>query len=271
MTSFLFTAMPSAWDPESTDPEWLDDMAERFSQGRPLGVARWSTTRKSGFTPGDRAYLLVQGSGQRGIIGSGHIVTGEVFEDDDWWGDAGSALYVDIQWDAFLPITDALPTPHLEDIAVNTWWRPQGSGTAIKPQDDAPVEQAWIGHLTGHDRTQTSVLSSTPKVERAYRMALTKVRLHQRRFRALLLLHYPSECAYCGFDVLEVLEAAHLVADAAGGQSSVDNGRLLCPNHHRALDAGLLRWNGKSFSLSDPARPVAPAPSTISRRSVIDA
>lgn len=259
MTSFLFTAMPSAWDPESTDPEWLEDMAERFAQGQPLETSRWSTTRKSGFDPGDRAYLLVQGSGARGIIGSGHIVTGEVFPDDDWRGGSGSALYVKIAWDAFVPMEDALPTPDLETIAPDTWWRPQGSGTAIKPQDDAAVERAWIDH-TRSLGPPSPVLTSTAKVERAYRLALGKVRLHQRRFRALLLLHYPAECAYCGLDVLEVLEAAHLVADAAGGDASVENGRLLCPNHHRALDAGLLRWTGTSLALSDPARPVPPEP-----------
>lgn len=260
MTSFLFTAMPSAWDPESTDPERLDAMADRFAQGRPLGVARWSTTRKSGFSPGDRAYLLVQGSGSRGIIGSGHIVSGEVYEDDDWRGGSGSAFYVDIAWDAFLPMTDPLPTAHLDNVAPDSHWQPMSSGNAIKPQDDAAVEQAWIDHLTRHGPTQTLALTSTAKVEQAYRLALGKVRLHQRRFRALLLLHYPAECAYCGLDVLEVLEAAHLVADADGGDASVENGRLLCPNHHRALDAGLLQWTGGSFALSDPARPVPPEP-----------
>lgn len=263
MTSFLFTAMPSAWVPESTEPEWLGDMAERFAQGRPLETSRWSTTRKTGFNPGDRAYLLVQGSGPRGIIGSGHIVTGEVRPGYDWRGGSGSALYVQIEWDAFVPMEDALATPDLETIAPDTWWRPQGSGTAIKPQDDAAVERAWIDHL-GSLGPPTSALTSTVKVERAYRLALGKVRLHQRRFRALLLLHYPAECAYCGLDVLEVLEAAHLVPDADGGDASVENGRLLCPNHHRALDSGLLRWTGRSFCLTNPARPVAPAPRSTS-------
>ena len=103
-------------------------------------------------------------------------------------------------------------------------------------------------------------MRSTQKIERAYRVALGKVRLHQQRFRALLLRHYPAECAYCGLDVIEVLEAAHIVADADGGEASVANGRLLCPNHHRALDAGLLRWTGSSFVLTDQARPVPPSP-----------
>lgn len=260
MTSFLFTAMPSAWGPESTEPEWLEDMAERFAHGRPLETSPWSTRRKTGFKPGDRAYLLVQGSGPRGIIGSGHIVTGEVSPHDDWRGGSGSAFYVDIAWDAFLPMTDPLPTAHLDNVAPDSHWQPMSSGNAIKPQDDAAVEQAWIDHLTGHGPTQTLALTSTAKVEQAYRLALGKVRLHQRRFRALLLLHYPAECAYCGLDVLEVLEAAHLVADADGGDASVENGRLLCPNHHRALDAGLLQWSGGSFALSDLARPVPPEP-----------
>lgn len=39
---------------------------------------------------------------------------------------------------------------------------------------------------------------------RKYRLALQKVRLHQRRFRHLLLEHY-SPCAWGGTDVLEIL------------------------------------------------------------------
>ena len=34
-----------------------------------------------------------------------------------------------------------------------------------------------------------------------------------------------------------ILEAAHLIADADGGLPTVENGRLMCPNHHKAFDA----------------------------------
>ncbi len=72
-------------------------------------------------------------------------------------------------------------------------------------------------------------------------------RTAQQEFRALLVRRYPVRCAVCGLDVECVLEAAHLVPHAAGGRASVGNGRLLCANHHRAFDSGLLRWTGERF------------------------
>ena len=78
-------------------------------------------------------------------------------------------------------------------------------------------------------------------------LSLVRRRTGQRKFRALLLANQPNECAVCGIDVIDVLEAAHLVAHARGGPASVENGRLLCANHHRAYDAGLYRWTGTGF------------------------
>lgn len=93
------------------------------------------------------------------------------------------------------------------------------------------------------------------EVVRAYRTYEAKRRLHQAKFRALLLTHHPAECAVCGLDRIEVLEAAHLVPDALGGAASVSNGRILCANHHRALDAKLLRIEDGSLHWVDGTTP----------------
>lgn len=71
-------------------------------------------------------------------------------------------------------------------------------------------------------------------------MAVRLDRRHQSAFRALLLRHQPNACAYCGLSTVALLEAAHIVGDARGGAASLDNGVLLCANHHRAFDKGLL-------------------------------
>lgn len=76
------------------------------------------------------------------------------------------------------------------------------------------------------------------EVARRYYKTVAKKRRHQREFKRLLLQEYKAECAACGLAV-EILEAAHLIPDSQGGAASVANGRLLCPNHHRALDANL--------------------------------
>lgn len=76
---------------------------------------------------------------------------------------------------------------------------------------------------------------------------LVSVRTSQARFRRLLLAHQTHECAYCGLAFDAVLEAAHLIPHGRGGPASLENGRLLCPNHHRAFDLGLMRWTGEQF------------------------
>ncbi len=99
------------------------------------------------------------------------------------------------------------------------------------------------------------------EIERGYRIVVARQRRHQRRFRRLLLTHYPHRCVVCGFDVVELLEAAHLVPDSLGGPSSIANGRLMCPNHHRAHDAGMFHldrdgrpdWSDQSMKFGRPA------------------
>lgn len=78
-------------------------------------------------------------------------------------------------------------------------------------------------------------------------LRLVRQRTSQHAFRRRLLDLGSRECAICGLDVLEVLEAAHLVPHARGGRASRENGRLLCANHHRAFDARLYQWTEGRF------------------------
>ncbi|WP_424347637.1 HNH endonuclease [Kocuria sp. CH-021] len=66
--------------------------------------------------------------------------------------------------------------------------------------------------------------------------------------------HYPAECAVCGLEEAFILEAAHVVPDSEGGPSDVANGQLLCPNHHRALDAGLYELTYDGAVWKNPTR-----------------
>lgn len=262
MNAFLLTANPDSWSEGSGDAHFLADQAERFEVADPLEESQWSTRRKT-YARGDRVYLLLQGGGPRGIIASGQIVDPTVTIGPHWSGDGRTSPYVHVVWDAFVPVDEALDTETLERLAPKTGWQPMGSGTQVDDADQAAVAEAWRNHLRNlglPDPSDPKQPSPGPDVTPAYRAALRKVRLHQRRFRRLLLQHGPRECAYCGLDVLQVLEAAHLIPDSHGGASSLDNGRLLCANHHRAFDAGLLTWDGERFRAAHGAQPVAPSP-----------
>lgn len=116
----------------------------------------------------------------------------------------------------------------------NRWlWALVDSGVASPPVNEPIAE---------------SVLDvSSPDVRRWARQ-----RTSQQRFRALLLRTQPNECAICGITLLDVLEAAHLDPHARGGAASVENGRLLCANHHSAYDARLYKWTGTEFIWDRP-------------------
>lgn len=76
---------------------------------------------------------------------------------------------------------------------------------------------------------------------RRYLLRQTRQRLHQPVFRATVLLAYGGACAVCRLRQPQLLDAAHIVADAADeGQPVVSNGLAMCKIHHAAYDARIL-------------------------------
>jgi len=67
------------------------------------------------------------------------------------------------------------------------------------------------------------------------------VRLHQRRFRELVVAAYRERCAVCGLRHPELLDGAHILPDRdERGRPEVPNGLSLCKIHHGAFDADIL-------------------------------
>jgi len=78
-------------------------------------------------------------------------------------------------------------------------------------------------------------------VERKYAVREARVRLHQGRFRALVLQAYRDRCTICQLRELRLLEAAHIVQDVEpSGLAEIPNGLGLCSIHHRAYDQDLV-------------------------------
>lgn len=74
---------------------------------------------------------------------------------------------------------------------------------------------------------------------RAYAERLTRLRLHQPVFRAQVLQAYGA-CTICRLKHSDLLDAAHILSDADGGQPVVTNGLAMCKIHHAAYDRGIL-------------------------------
>ena len=76
---------------------------------------------------------------------------------------------------------------------------------------------------------------------RAYATTTVKVRLHQRRFRELVVAAYRSRCTVCRLHHPELLDGAHILPDRdERGRPEVPNGLALCKIHHGAFDADIL-------------------------------
>lgn len=76
---------------------------------------------------------------------------------------------------------------------------------------------------------------------RRYVERLTKARLHQRIFRAQVLLAYEGRCTICRIRHSELLDAAHIIEDGKpNGQPVVPNGLSMCKIHHAAFDNKIL-------------------------------
>ena len=91
------------------------------------------------------------------------------------------------------------------------------------------------------DENLRYLAGTTPNADtREYAERLTKLRLHQPVFRARVLRAYEQACAICRLKHVDLLDASHILSDAAGGQPVVPNGLSLCKIHHAAYDRGIL-------------------------------
>jgi hypothetical protein len=108
----------------------------------------------------------------------------------------------------------------------------------------------------GNERVRGGLgVTATPEepfrlfAERSTRATVKEVRDGQQRFKFDVLRRYGPRCAVCDLDVLDLLDAAHLVPKAKGGSDHPANGLLLCSLHHRAFDAKLFGIDPEHLSI----------------------
>jgi len=103
----------------------------------------------------------------------------------------------------------------------------------VAADDMAFVQQGLLPAVFDYD--------TESEARRAYITRSVKQRLHQRGFRERVLRAYREQCAFCKLRHLELLDAAHIVADSdPEGEPAVTNGISLCKLHHAAFDCNIV-------------------------------
>lgn len=89
--------------------------------------------------------------------------------------------------------------------------------------------------------TRTLLTGGGAEPLKEYATRQVKYRLHQHRFRELVLGAYGSRCTICRIAHVPLLDAAHIIADRdERGRPEIPNGLSLCKIHHTAYDVNIL-------------------------------
>lgn len=93
-------------------------------------------------------------------------------------------------------------------------------------------QDAWVAN------SENALLTSA---RREYATRAVLQRLHQTRFRRIVLAAYNQQCAVCRLKRIVLLDAAHIIEDRLPkGEPIVTNGLGLCKIHHSAYDADII-------------------------------
>lgn len=135
----------------------------------------------------------------------------------------------------------------------------------LDPDRSASVIAAlpgWLGIEDGSDREllketlaeeeeKGSFNPPNSEVESKRRtLASIFIRRGQPQFRASLIKAYGGKCAISGCDLLDALEAAHIVPYSGEGTNDISNGLLLRADLHTLLDLGLLAIHPESMTVA---------------------
>lgn len=156
------------------------------------------------------------------------------FEDPE----IGAVILNDV---TFFPPHDTIAAP--DDFAANIV-RGRTYDLTSLPPDHSAVE-TWLRQRAA----DAGILSSETRGQ----PALVVPRIGQQAFKAVISENYSHRCAITGDRVRPVLEAAHILPVAAGGEHRVDNGLLLRSDVHTLFDRGYLSVDPKYRLAVSPA------------------
>lgn len=187
------TAIILGWNPDHANPDQTPEQCQDPWNGRSyasvveetaergLYVQQWSLARQGDVPVGTDAWLFLQGSRVRGLIGHGVVVGGQV------------------AFDALLPLGDQITAEVLQEAAPGVPWGSfSGSGQAVDPVVEASLRSVWSesGPAPGPEPTRP-VPGAYPD-EAVSRVPVNRYERDPGARRACIA-HRGNSCAACGF------------------------------------------------------------------------
>lgn len=254
MKTFLLTWNPSKWD-------WIDlpKLANETSLGEVV-QDRWSCSSKQ-IKPGDRCFLAMVGSQNRGIIASGWATSLPIM--GEHWNpekavSGEQCQFVNCEWEKLLnpKIDSPLLVSELKKI-LDFHWTPQNSGVQIPDDVATKLENLWARHTGKTLLASVDVDPEISAIEGELRISMVR---HKRREQKLRVAKIQStlqanggrlkcEVPRCGFDFFETygevgFEFAHVhhlkpLADReAPASTKLDDLAVICANCHAMIHRG---------------------------------
>jgi hypothetical protein len=124
-----------------------------------------------------------------------------------------------------------------------TFWNDESEAFIIEfgvsPQDIGKIETKDTFHVREESRKSEYTAYGRP---------------NQTAFRISTIRRYGTTCAVCDINIVDLLDAAHLVPKTESGSDDPRNGIVLCCLHHRAFDRGMFAINPETLSITPHPR-----------------
>lgn len=241
MSTYLLTWNPKNWDYDEYQKYYLE-----YEKGR---ILRWSCGTTKKINVGDAVYLLKQGVGQKGIIGSGVVVTAP-YKADHYTKAGKTALYVDVKF-YYLSNLKYYPISR-EEIDSNsglshTIWNAQGSGKTIPNYIVPTLNSLWANRVEIKDFGSPDEIDIPILLEGAKKTVTVNAYERNTEARQRCLDKWGLNCSVCSFHFQLVygeigrgyIHVHHIKPlSEIGEEYEVDpekDLRPVCPNCHSML------------------------------------
>ena len=158
----------------------------------------WPIGPETNIGPAADAWLFLQDSPSRGLIGHGVVLSEPVLAKPLVGGEE-SAAYVEVVLDALLPIGNQVPPDILRDAVPNVRWDGMnGTATIVDVDDEASIREVWRQHGPEQPGDPMYPVPGTYPEEAVTRVNLIRFEGNPEARRACIAFH-GTNCAACGF------------------------------------------------------------------------